>query len=133
PCRSPQPTSGRRREGRRSPGGRGTNRRRGRRQAPARSPPGRGCGSQLPTVRPTDLAQQLHLRLELDAEALVHPTPALGHQLQDLGGGGVTVVLDEVGVLLGEAGTAVPETAASGRLQQLTRRATFRPLVLGVL
>src|SRR5438128_2289440 len=42
-------------------------------------------------------------------------------------------VLDEVGVLLGEAGFPLAEATATRRLQQLARAAPFRPRIVRVL
>ena len=75
----------------------------------------------IPGLGPLDLAQHLDLRLEQDPEALVDAAAALGHQGEDVGGGRAAGVLDEVGVLLGEAGAADLEPATARGLQQLAR------------
>ena len=62
-----------------------------------------------------DVAEQLDLGLELDAEALAHATLALGHQRDHVGGGRLAPVLDEVRVLLGEAGSADAQAAAASK------------------
>ena len=69
---------------------------------------------ELPALRPLDLAEHLHLGLELDPEPLVDPPPALGHQREHVGGGRLADVLDEVRVLVREAGAADLEPAAAG-------------------
>ncbi len=67
-----------------------------------------------------------------DAEALVHAAAALGHQREHVGGAGAAVVLDEVRVLLGEAGAADAQPAAAGRVEQLPGRAALGARVVAV-
>ena len=66
-----------------------------------------------------DGTEALDLGLELDPEALLDPPTSFGHHLDHLRGRRRAVVLDEIRVLLGEAGAADPQPAAAGRVQQL--------------
>ena len=80
----------------------------------AAAPAVRGCRSwPCPVGGERDRPERLDLGLELDAEALLHAPPALGHQRHDVGGGGVPEVLHEVGVLGREPGAADPQPAGS--------------------
>src|ERR671920_359381 len=78
---------------------------------------------QLPGV---EISEKLNLRLELDAEALSHSPAALCHQGDHRGGRRLPRVLDEVRVLVGEAGTTELEAAAAGRIEQNARAAPLR-------
>src|SRR3954454_22898888 len=71
------------------------------------------------TLRNRDLAEQLHLVLQLDTESLARTPPRLGHQCHHVGRGGAAVVLDEVGVHGRDAGATDPEALQPARLEQL--------------
>ena len=64
---------------------------------------------------------------------LAHPPPALRHQRDHVGGRRLAGVLDEVRVLLGEAGAAHLEAAAARGLEQLAGGLSVRPRIVGVL
>ena len=90
---------------------------------PADSPPApaflRAHRLQLPLLGPAHLAEDLHLRLEHDAEAVVDLPAGRRHHREDVGGRRPAGVLDEVGVLGREARAADREAAAAGRIEQL--------------
>src|SRR5215207_9555179 len=111
--------------------------------AAARRPPARrSCGVALavalgaalaPERRGVDLTEKLDLGLELDPEALADAAAALGHEEDHVGGGGLAHVLDEVGVLLREAGAAHGQPAAAGLVEQHPGAAALGARVVGVL
>ena len=82
---------------------------------------GERAHSSSAAVRPLDPAQHLNLGLEQDVEALLDAGSPLGHQGEHVGGARLAGVLDEVGVLRGEAGSPATQAAATCRLEQLPR------------
>src|SRR5437763_9809176 len=99
---------------------------------PARSGAAAERSWSRPVIRERDRPQRLHFRLELDPEPLPDPPATLGHQRDDVGGRGVSVILDEVRMLGREAGAADPKAAASGGLEQLPGGPTLSARILRV-
>ena len=71
------------------------------------------------------LSEALLRKRKLDAEPLLDASSSLGHHLDHLRGRRRAVVLDEVRVLLGEAGAADPQAAAAGGVKQLAGAAAL--------
>src|SRR5215216_7755339 len=85
-----------------------------------------------PFLRPADLAEHLDLRLQLDAEALLHPAASVGHHREYVGGRRPAGVLDEVRVLRGEPGAAHRQAATARRVEQLACGAALSPRIVRV-
>src|SRR5579863_9681177 len=64
-----------------------------------------------------DIAEEFDLVLEHDAELLVSAPPRLGHELESIGCGRTAGVLDEVGVLRGDARAADPVAPQAARIE----------------
>src|SRR5436305_2047913 len=87
---------------------------------------------ELPFLRPAHLAEHLNLRLENDAERLVDPAACRRHHSEDVSGGRVARVLDEVRVLQREPRASDLEAAAARGVEQLSRRASVGAGILRV-
>src|SRR5215213_4814605 len=79
---------------------------------------------EAPFLRPTHVSEDLHLRLESDTETLMDLLARLRHDVEDVRGGRPSGVLDEVGVLRRQPGSADLQAPAAGGIEQLAGRAT---------